>query len=201
MASSGFWSTTSGMATGVAGTLTGVVGLATLATQMGWVGGTNDPDQQASSATSTSAASTTTSADPSPAGDDRTVTTQGASRSASGVTTTSGVTTSATAEPAYTVDPSAVSFRAIGDHTASVSVRNTGNVELVVSDVAVEGDDAGRFAVESGPCTSAPIGPGRSCALEITFTPPSSGEAKATLAIEVEDARAREVPLSGAALL
>lgn len=195
MANNGFWSTTSGMATGVAGTLTGVVGLATLATQMGWVGGNGDRDQSAAPTTTTIAGSTTTADDTSTTGDDRTDTTQGSSRSASGLTTTTS------AKPAYTVDPSAVSFKAIGDHTASVSVRNTGNVELILSDVAVEGEDAGRFAVESEPCTSAPVDPGRSCALEITFTPPSSGEAKATLAIEAEDARAREVPLSGVALL
>lgn len=207
MANQSFWTTTSGMATGVAGTLTGLVAIAGIAAQAGWIGGANDSDDSQSTAagetsTTTTSLDDTTSTTSDGSDDDRTATTEGASRDGddSGTTATTS-RTGAAGSPTYTVDPTAAAFDALGAKTRTLTVRNTGSVDLVVQDVDVEGAGAGRFAVSGSGCTSAPVDPGRSCELEVNFSPPSSGEVEATLVIDVEDARAREVALSGKAIL
>jgi hypothetical protein len=185
-----FWSTTSGVVTGVAGTLTGVVGIATMAAQLGWIGG--GEDQAASVTTSTSAPGAPADGTDTTA-DGRNGTTAGrASRSATAPTD---------AEPEYSVDPSSVGFGAIGSRTTAVTVRNTGTVQLDVAHVTVEGDEPAAFAVEGEACTDAMLDPGRTCAIEVSFTPEGSGAAEGMLVIEVDGAPAEEVPLTGAALL
>lgn len=207
MANQSFWTTTSGMATGIAGTLTGVVAIAGIAAQAGWIGGANDSDDARTTAagdtsTTTSSLDETTSTTVDDGDDDRTDTSAGTSRDDDGSATTATTSrTSAAGSPTYTVDPTAAAFDALGAKTRTLTVRNTGSVELVVQDIDVEGDGAGRFAVSGSGCTSAPVDPGRSCDLEVNFTPPSSGEVEATLVIDVEDARAREVALTGKAIL
>ena len=180
-----FWSSTSGVVTGVAGTLTGIVGIVGIATQAGWIGSGGDTGQsatkQADGADTTT--STTASSDSRTSGVD-----QRAGRSAT------------TAGASFTVDPSALSFEALGARTASVTLKNTGRVEMNVEDITVDGGDEDRFTV-AAPCTQASIEPGRSCAVDVSFTPGGSGTARATMVIEVEDAPAEEVPLSGSSLL
>lgn len=188
-----FWSTTSGVVTGVAGTLTGVVGIATMATQMGWIGSGGDDQQAASQTTTSTGLPSTTDGTEAGVGEGRSATTDGrASRSGT-------ATSEATAT--YTVDPPAVSFRPIGGRTATVTVRNTGTVEVDVRRVAVEGPGGQAFSVDAGGCTGTAVDPGRSCAITVAFAPEGSGATEATLVVEVEGAPAKEVALSGAALL
>lgn len=181
-----FWSTTSGVVTGVAGTLTGIVGIATVAAQLGWIGPGDDPGSSAAKEGNAAGATSSTaeSYDGRNGG--------GGDRAARGTSTT---------EPSFTVDPSAVSFQPLGERTATVELRNTGSVELNVEGVTVDGEDAGQFAVTAASCTRASVDTGRSCELEVSFTPQGNGPAKAAMVIEVEDARAQEVPLSGSSLL
>lgn len=182
-----FWSSTNGVVTGVAGTLTGIVGLVGIATQAGWIGSGDDASPSAAKQAEgdNTTTSTTAFSDSRTGGPD-----QRAGRSA---------TTEAVA--AFTVDPSAVSFEALGGRTASVTVKNTGSVEMNVEDITVDGGDEDRFTAAGTPCTQASIEPGRSCEVEVSFTPGGSGTAKSTLVIEVEDAPAEEVSLTGRSLL
>ncbi|MGQ0519898.1 MAG: choice-of-anchor D domain-containing protein [Actinomycetota bacterium] len=184
----GFWTSTSGVATGLAGTLTGIVGIATLASQMGWIGddgGGTTPDSTGADAGSSSATTATAAGGDGPSGlGDRTSSSSRAGRS------------DAAAAPSYTVEPSAVSFQALGGRTATVTLRNTGTVDLDVEEISVDGDDAGQFSVEAPACTSASLGPGRSCTVEVSFTPEGS-RAEAVLVVEADGAPAREVALSG----
>lgn len=183
----GFWTSTSGVATGLAGTLTGIVGIATLAGQMGWIGndGGTTTDTTDTAAAGSSTTTTATAEDEPSRLDDRT-----SSSSRAGRSDTTG------ASPAYTVEPSAVSFQALGGRTASVTLRNTGTVDLDIEEISVDGDDAGQFSVEAPACTSASLDPGRSCTVEVTFTPEGAG-AEAVLVVEADGAPAREVELSG----
>lgn len=184
----GFWTSTSGVATGLAGTLTGIVGIATLASQMGWIGadGATTADTSGSAAAGSSSATTTTAADGDEPGglDDRTSSSSRAGRS-----------DTTAAAPSYTVAPSALSFQALGGRTATVTLRNTGTVDLDVEEISVDGEDAGQFSVEAPACTSASLDPGRSCTIEVSFTPEGSG-AEAVLVVEADGAPAREVALS-----
>ncbi|HEX2699276.1 MAG TPA: hypothetical protein VHM89_03615 [Acidimicrobiales bacterium] len=181
-----FWTTTSGVVTGVAGTLTGVVGIATMAAQLGWIGSGSDHHESASPTTTTVASTDAMDSTGDQPGDATPA--SRASRSA---------TTQSTAEPIYSVDPSEVRFR-LGTRSASVTVRNTGTVDLDVSNIEVEGDGAGAFAVEDGACTSTTLDAGRSCDIAVTFD--SSGAADATLVVEVDGAPAKEVPLAASLL-
>lgn len=179
-----FWNTTSGVVTGVAGTLTGLVGIATLATQMGWVG---------SDGGSEGAAATTTAPGPDVAEDtdDRLGETR-AGRVGSDAAPGS--------PPEFAVAPVSVHFAALGARSATVTVRNTGDVEVTVDDVSVDGADEDRFTVAAAPCTSAALDPGRSCEVEVAVAP-QGGDARATMIVEVAGAPAQEVPLTAAAIL
>ena len=193
-----FWTTTSGLTTGIAGTLTGVLGIVALANQAGFIGGDDGQDQAGSTATSESAAgstSTSTSADT-----EGTSTTEEDDRAG---TTDDRVSRSATtAEPVFSVSPSSVRFTALGARTATAAVRNTGEVDLDVQNVSVEGADASRFSVDATPCISGPVEPDGDCELEVTFDPgQGGGTAEATMVIDASGADSREVPLAGEPLL
>lgn len=100
----------------------------------------------------------------------------------------------------FSVEPTTVTFRPVGSSRAEVTVRNTGEVGLRLEEPTVTGDDAERFEVAQGTC-DAPVDPGRSCQLEVTFDP-ATGDFTATLVVEAEDApQAREVTLRGSGVL
>lgn len=169
-----FWSTTSGVVTGVAGTLTGAVGIATLAAQMGWIGADGDKGDQASPATEQAPAEVAEDtgldgADEAPA-------------------------------PDFAVAPASVRFEALGPRTATVTVRNAGDAEVRVEDVGLAGEDQDRFTVAAAPCTASTLDPGRSCEVEVSYAP-GGGSARATLVVEVHGAAAQEVPLTAPSLL
>ncbi|MGH9179225.1 MAG: hypothetical protein ACRD0N_11825 [Acidimicrobiales bacterium] len=182
-----FWATTSGLTTGIAGTLTGVLGIVALANQAGWIGGDGNGDQSSTAATEPAAGTTSTTTD------------EGSDEPSS--TTEGRASPSELAEdPVYSVSPSSVRFTALGTRTATVEVRNTGDVEVDVQNVSVDGSDAGRFSIDATPCTSAAVEPDSSCDVEVTFSPgQGGGTAEATMAIEVSGAGSRKVPLAGEA--
>ena len=174
-----FWSTTSGVVTGIAGTLTGIVGIVTLATQMGWIGGSddgNDPDRVQSDG------SVATTAAPGARG--------GSSASNQRTTT-----------PVFSVDPTSLSFDGLGSRKETVRVINQGTAPMTVLAPRVEGTNPSQFSATAPTCTARDLAPGRTCEVEVSFNPNKSGTYKATLAVEVAGARAQEVSLSGQSLL
>ena len=164
-----FFSTTGGLITGAAGVLSAVVGAAGLAIQQGWVGGSDD-------GASTVEAGGTGASGRAPAG--------------------RGGRATAAVVPTFSVEPKNVSFLPLGDRQEKVKVTNTGVVELDLKSPSVTGEDADRFSVDEGTC-NAPLDPGRSCDLEVTFDP-ATGSFTALLVVEAGGgARAAEVPLKG----
>lgn len=186
-----FWSTTSGVVTGLAGTVTGLVALATMATQMGWVG---SPGGGERSTTADSHVTTTTSGAGSAGSADR----GGGGSVARGSRDQGQAPTGA---PSFSVDPQSVSFDVLGERMATVGVRNVGAEPIELDSPAVEGSDADAFTVATPSCTGGSLDPGRSCDVEVTFSPRRSGAHAATLIIQAVGAGSREVPLTGAALL
>ena len=176
-----FWSTTSGFVTGVAGTLTGIVGIVTLAVQMGWIGGGdggNDPTKVESN--NPAVQNTTT---------------------LPGARSSGGVTNSGSTTPVFHVEPTSVTFETLGSRDATVKVFNDGSAAMTVQSVKVEGTNASQFGATASTCTGRTLAAGRSCDVEVKFTPTRSGTAKATLVIQVASAPAEEVPLTGTALI
>ncbi|MGH9281701.1 MAG: hypothetical protein ACRD0S_02060 [Acidimicrobiales bacterium] len=95
---------------------------------------------------------------------------------------------------------SVVSFTALGSRSTDVVLRNTGDVDLNVQNVSVDGD-AGRFTVSASACTESNLEPGGTCEIDVTFNAGPGGSAEATMVVDVKDAADRKVPLAGEALL
>ncbi len=74
-----------------------------------------------------------------------------------------------------------------------ITITASGGVPLTVT--SVESTDAAVFAVDSSPCTAAPISRGV-CVLEVTFDPSARGVAEATIVIHT-DGGDRSVPVQG----
>lgn len=167
--SKSFFSTTAGLITGVAGVLSAVVGAAGLAIQQGWVGGGSDANPSTAS--------------------------QPGASSQAGSGRRSGGSTAAEV-PTFAVEPTSLSFQPVGSRDAKVKVRNTGSVELKLQSPMITGDDADRFEASEGSCNG-PVDPGRSCDLEVTFSP-KPGSFRALLVVDADGgAKAAEVPLKG----
>ena len=175
-----FWSTTSGVVTGIAGTLTGVVGIVTLAAQMGWIGGSDGGDDKAAVQDGGSAVTTVA-----PGG-----------RATPGAGAGQGTTT-----PVFSLDPTSLTFDNLTNRKGTVKVVNDGSVAMTVQGPRVEGANPSQFAATSPTCTGKTLTAGRSCEIEVSFNPDRSGTFKATLVVQVTGALPQEVALSGQRLL
>jgi hypothetical protein len=95
---------------------------------------------------------------------------------------TIALTGSSTA-PAPSFVPGAVAFPATapaGSSTIPVTLTNTGNIALDVSNITLGGTNAGAFSFTSN-CAGGSIAPNASCTLNVTFKPSSTGNYSAAL--------------------
>jgi YVTN family beta-propeller protein len=98
------------------------------------------------------------------------------------------------------VTPASVAFGneplKISSAAKNVVVKNTGTGQLSVSHIAITGTDPSDFA-QTNTCTG-PIAPGKTCTVELTFTPAATGTRSASLEL-TDDAQGspQTVPLSG----
>jgi hypothetical protein len=173
-----FWSSVPGVATGVAGIVSAIVGLLGVSVQLGWIGGDNGTDAASSSdgvsvtTASTAFGSTATTARTSPA-----------------VTTRPGE---------YEVEPSSIEFEPLKPREAVVKVKNTGDVPLTMSAPTVRGSAAANFDADDLTCTESTLGPGLSCEIKVTFTATQPGEYAAALVVAAANVpKAVEVELTG----
>jgi len=101
--------------------------------------------------------------------------------------------------PDMAVSADCLDFRTAGlgtSATAELEIDNFGNRGLEIENVAITGDDADAFRIESGPNTIAPSASG---SLEVRFSPEQSGAHDATLDIDGNDtAGLRTVDITGA---
>jgi hypothetical protein len=104
------------------------------------------------------------------------------------------------APPAATFEPATVDF---GDVVAGkpsapvrVTVTNTGDSDLYVRSVAIEGDERGDFALTGDRCTGGTIKAGKSCVLDVVMTPAATGPRSASLAFS-DNAGTRTLALQG----
>jgi hypothetical protein len=147
-----FWSSVPGLVTGLAGLLTGIVGLVTVLIQLGVVGGKDSGDK------TTAATGTTVTTLPG-------ATTSSTFSGGAGLTTTANV-------PTFTVTPVSLDFQPADAKEKSVSIKNTStSAALTVPLPTVNGADKDRFTPAFGTCTGAPLRPGDSCTVKVTFAP------------------------------
>ncbi|MDP9073785.1 MAG: hypothetical protein M3N98_06320 [Actinomycetota bacterium] len=182
-----FFSGLSGTIAGVATLVSAIVAMIGLSVNQGWIGGHHSQNAGSPAATSTS----TSASSP------------GASTTSTSSATggTSGVTTSMVG-PQLALDPTALAIDgAVGPKDTTVKVSNPGSVTITVTPPTITGVDAARFAVNAQDC-AAPLDPGRSCQLKVTFTPPGPGTFNATLVVQADVVpRAQEVPIRATAIL
>jgi hypothetical protein len=176
-----FFSSLAGLITGIAGLLTATVAIFGVASSQGWLSGAGSKSPASAGApaqtTTPSAGSTTTS----PIG---------------GAGGPGGVAS----VPQYAVDPTSVTFPAVGTSTTMVKVSNTGVVPLTVQPPEVTGPGASHFNASAGTCDGS-VDPGRSCQIQMTFNR-VPGTFNATLVVQVMGAvQATEVPVSATAIL
>ena len=87
----------------------------------------------------------------------------------------------------------------VGEQSATqlVSVDSMGSLPLLLSGVAVTGAGADAFKVEQDTCVGAELTFRQSCALMISFTPPSVGTFSATLTLEDDETIPSVIDLAG----
>ena len=102
--------------------------------------------------------------------------------------------------PAVTLSASSLAFSvgAVGvlSTPKTVVVSNSGTAALNVRGVSIVGTDASMFT-QVNTCTS-PLPPGTSCTVSVTFTPASTGQKNASLAVQTDAPTSTSVALQGA---
>ena len=150
-----FWSSVPGLITGLAGLLTGIVGLTTLLIQQGIVGhkGTTSPP------TSTTVPALAPGLSP--------------------TTTMLGVPGTTAAAGSFMVSPTSIDFQPTDPMVKMLTLTNTSvSTPLIVQTPKVTGDNPDRFTAAYATCSSAPLMPGSSCTVKVTFTPAAGAALK-----------------------
>ena len=96
-------------------------------------------------------------------------------------------TTLQSAPPSIRVEPSAVDF---GNQVSKkpskpqrITVTNAGGKELYINSAVLTGDDKQDFTLGRDTCTGATIGSGKSCILDVVFTPSVTERRKAAIVL------------------
>jgi len=105
--------------------------------------------------------------------------------------------------PTFTLSPATLEFKPTDPKRKDVTVKNTSKVAtLVVPQPQLTGTDSRLFSAAFGTCTGAPLAPGLSCTLTITFAPKGPlSNYNATLQVAPAGARADEVQVKALSLL
>ena len=89
--------------------------------------------------------------------------------------------------PTASISPGSLSF---GDQVAKtsskpqrVTITNGGGKDLYINSVVLSGDDASEFAMQNDSCTGATIPSGKSCVVDVVFTPTAKATRNASLVI------------------
>ena len=88
---------------------------------------------------------------------------------------------------AVSVNPASLDFgnQVVGRASKSkrITLTNTGGKKLYVNSVAVDGDNSEDFTLVHDTCTGATIASGKSCVLDVSFTPAQLGTRKGGLTV------------------
>ena len=92
-----------------------------------------------------------------------------------------------TTPPSVKLEPGTVDF---GDQVARrrskpqrIVITNTGGKKLYINSAVIDGDDKQDFALAGDTCTGATIASGKSCVIDVTFTPYKVEKRKATIVL------------------
>jgi uncharacterized repeat protein (TIGR01451 family) len=107
------------------------------------------------------------------------------------------------APPQVLLAPTSLNFgdEPVGSTSSAqqVTIRNTGDEDLVIGLLATEGAGAGDFVLGTDMCSNATLGADKTCTVEVTFTPTAAGGRAASLAVPSNAASSPDsVALTGA---
>ena len=106
------------------------------------------------------------------------------------------------APPSASINPASLDF---GDQVAKkpgkaqrVTVTNSGGKPLYINSTAIDGDNKADFVIAQDTCTGATVNAGKSCVIDVVFTPAVSERRRAVLVVtdNAIDSPQR-VPLAG----
>jgi len=114
----------------------------------------------------------------------------------------SGASAQQAAPPSARVDPGSVDF---GNQVAKraskpqrITVTNTGGKKLYVNSAVLNGDDKQDFTLAHDTCTGATIGAGKSCVIDVVFTPSATERRKAAIVLTTNSVESPvTIPLIG----
>jgi len=69
----------------------------------------------------------------------------------------------------------------------TATVTNTGDADLVISEVYLTGADPEQFDIRKDTCSNMPVAPSGSCTIDVVFTPQEAGVYSARLGIDSND--------------
>jgi hypothetical protein len=91
------------------------------------------------------------------------------------------------APPSANINPASLDF---GDQVTKrhskaqrVTVTNSGGKPLYINSAVMDGDNKGDFEIAHDTCTGATVGAGKSCVIDVVFTPAVNERRRATLVI------------------
>jgi type II secretory pathway pseudopilin PulG len=91
------------------------------------------------------------------------------------------------APPSVTLNPSSLDFKDQVVKSPSkpqrITLTNTGGKPLYINSVTISNDDSNDFSLNGDTCTGSTIAPGKSCVIDVSFTPSATGSRKSTLMI------------------
>ncbi|HST23645.1 MAG TPA: choice-of-anchor D domain-containing protein [Blastocatellia bacterium] len=91
------------------------------------------------------------------------------------------------APPSVTLSPSSIDFKdqVVGkaSRPQRITLTNTGGKPLYINSVTIVDGESSDFALSGDTCTGSTIGPGKSCVIDVSFTPSATGSRKSTLTI------------------
>ena len=91
------------------------------------------------------------------------------------------------APPSVTLSPSSIDFKdqVVGkaSRPQRITLTNTGGKPLYVNSVTIVDGESSDFGLSGDTCTGSTIGPGKSCVIDVSFTPSATGSRKSTLTI------------------
>jgi hypothetical protein len=91
------------------------------------------------------------------------------------------------APPGVALSPSSLDFKdqVVGKASKPqrVTLTNTGGKPLYINSVTIINDDSDDFLLGGDTCTGSTVAPGKSCVIDVSFTPSATGSRKSTLTI------------------
>jgi HYDIN/CFA65/VesB family protein len=93
----------------------------------------------------------------------------------------------ASAPPAANLNPYSLDFKdqvvKQGSKPQRITLTNTGGKPLYINSIVIVDDNRDDFTMSGDTCTGSTIAPGKSCVIDVSFTPSATGNRKSTLTV------------------